>query len=70
MTSIRMCIKCKVRKEQYSMHRFQLKNKKICQYNNIGRSFYICETCFENTKLNKFFKKYFKIEVDCEGVIN
>ncbi len=52
---IRMCISCRTRYLQTDLIRLQCINRDLVLYTNIGRSFYICKTCF-NTKEKKLLK--------------
>ncbi len=47
---IRMCISCRVRQEKNLLNRFQCKEKKLGKFDGVGRSFYICDDCMEDTK--------------------
>lgn len=57
--AIRMCIVCKERFEQNSLHRFRIQKDTLCQKINHGRSVYLCDTCiFSKDKiLQKAFCK-------------
>lgn len=52
---IRMCINCRDRALQTDLIRLQCKDKILIHYTNLGRSFYICQTCVE-TKDKKLLK--------------
>ena len=48
--TIRTCISCKSKIEQKMLNRLQCKDKVLIKYSGIGRSFYICNDCLEQTK--------------------
>ncbi len=52
---IRMCISCRTKALQTDLIRLQCKDKMLMYYTNFGRSFYICQTCFD-TKDKKLLK--------------
>ena len=61
---IRMCIMCRGRFLQNSLIRLQCKQKKLIKYSNIGRSFYICQSCLDNKKLFKMLSHICKREAE------
>jgi len=56
-----MCVVCKSRLSQAEMLRLQCKNKEILPFNGIGRSFYICNDCINDKKLDKIIQRICKI---------
>ncbi len=48
-----MCINCKGRFHQDELHRFQCVARTLRHFSGEGRSFYICSTCLEDSKLAK-----------------
>jgi len=52
---IRMCINCRERALQTDLLRLQYKDGTLMYYTHCGRSFYICQTCF-NAKDKKLLK--------------
>jgi len=57
-----MCVVCRERLEQSSMNRYQCIEKEIVPFSGIGRSFYICNNCINNKKLDKIIQKICKID--------
>ncbi|MCG3659254.1 DUF448 domain-containing protein [Aliarcobacter butzleri] len=59
---LRTCIFCKGKFEQKELLRLKCKDKKLSLYDNLGRSFYICEACILKfqTMNEKDYKKYEK----------
>lgn len=55
---LRMCVVCRSKLEKTSLLRLKCKDKKLIQYDGIGRSFYICYNCMEEN----FDKNAGKIE--------
>lgn len=51
---LRTCVFCREKIEQKELLRFSCQNKKLVQYNNYGRSFYICRAC--STKIQSELK--------------
>ncbi len=52
--AIRSCVVCRKRIAQRLLNRLQCNNKKLTAFTGIGRSFYVCNNCLENTsKLEK-----------------
>ena len=47
---IRTCISCRNKIEQERLNRFQCIKKQIIAYSGIGRSFYICLDCLNQSK--------------------
>ena len=47
---IRTCVSCRTKDSQKLLNRLQCKAKKIMKYTGVGRSFYICHNCLEDTK--------------------
>ena len=47
---LRTCIACRVTFEQDKLYRLQCIDKKISNFTGIGRSFYFCNRCLEDTK--------------------
>jgi predicted RNA-binding protein YlxR (DUF448 family) len=70
-----MCINCRIRALQNDLMRLQYKERKLVNYTNFGRSFYICKTCFEARDkrllkaLSRACKKEIKI-IDLECLID
>ena len=56
---IRMCVNCRERFLQTDLIRLQKDGDKVYKYKGIGRSFYICKDCLENS--NFLLKKVSKI---------
>jgi predicted RNA-binding protein YlxR (DUF448 family) len=56
--TIRTCISCRDKYEQKTLNRLQCIDKKLQKYSGIGRSFYICNDCLDNT--NKLEKALYK----------
>jgi len=56
---IRMCISCRVKLNQNSLIRLQCIDKKLSQFTGTGRSFYLCQSCCEDTKrvLNSIYRQ-------------
>lgn len=54
---IRMCIVCRDRFEQRALYKFKIVSEKITQDVKYGRSFYLCQFCFE--KEDKILQKAF-----------
>ena len=44
------------------MNRYQCIEKEIVPFSGIGRSFYICNNCINNKKLDKIIQKICKID--------
>lgn len=59
-TKIRMCVVCKNRFSQDTLHRFKCTGSEIVKHDNIGRSFYVCSVCLSE-KENQLTKKLSKI---------
>ena len=47
---IRMCVCCRLRFNKYYLLRLQCIDKSIVSFTNSGRSFYLCEACYNDTK--------------------
>ncbi len=47
---IRMCVSCRVRFPKTNLLRLQCIDKKLSQFDGIGRSFYLCSQCCDDTK--------------------
>ena len=60
--TLRTCILCREKLEQKELFRLKCEDKKLVQYNNYGRSFYICKGCIEVIQSDIGQKKYKKIE--------
>lgn len=45
MIKIRMCIVCRNRFAQSSLLRLQIKDNRLINFTNTGRSFYLCDDC-------------------------
>lgn len=52
-TPVRMCILCRSRRPQNTLLRLQCQHKKLVRFTGSGRSFYLCESCFEQKKLDR-----------------
>ena len=48
-----MCIVCRRRMAQKSLLRLQCRQKALVRFTGSGRSFYLCESCFEEKKLER-----------------
>ncbi len=48
-----MCIVCRNRMAQKSLLRLQCRPDGIFPFSGSGRSFYLCEPCFDDKKLNR-----------------
>ena len=59
---LRTCIVCRKKFEQKELLRFKCENKKLVQYNNYGRSFYICETCSNQIQTDLKLKDLKRLE--------
>jgi len=46
----RMCISCRERDAQSKLFRAKCRDGELSAFNGYGRSFYICQVCFENDK--------------------
>lgn len=46
---IRTCIACRLKYEQNILHRLQCIDKKISKFTGLGRSFYLCNKCIDDT---------------------
>jgi len=57
-----MCVVCKNRLLQNEMLRLQCKNQEILPFNGMGRSFYICNDCINDKKLDKIIQRICKID--------
>lgn len=54
--AIRTCICCRGKFDQKDLNRLKCEDKKIIEYNHIGRSFYVCNECLsaeDNKSLNR-----------------
>ncbi|GGD31719.1 hypothetical protein GCM10012288_02090 [Malaciobacter pacificus] len=59
---LRTCIVCRKKFEQKELLRFKCENEKLVQYNNYGRSFYICETCSKQIQTDLKVKDLKRLE--------
>jgi len=57
-----MCVVCRGRFEQHTMLRLQCKDKQIVPFSGMGRSFYICNNCINDKKLDKIIQKICKVD--------
>ncbi|WP_370583465.1 DUF448 domain-containing protein [Nitratiruptor sp. YY08-14] len=57
-----MCIHCRKREPQEKLIRVQCIEKKITRYQGVGRSFYICNSCLDDKKLQKSLARICKID--------
>jgi predicted RNA-binding protein YlxR (DUF448 family) len=64
----RMCVVCRERLPQQSMHRLQCKNSEIMLFSGIGRSFYLCKNCENSKKLDKIIKRICKKNISIEKI--
>ena len=48
---VRMCVQCRVRATQNTLLRLQCSNKNLTVFSGEGRSFYLCEDCFEHKNI-------------------
>jgi uncharacterized protein len=64
--AMRMCIVCRGRFPQKGLYRFQEENKKLVNFQKVGRSFYVCAKCIESEKnrLIKILNHKFKIKYE------
>jgi predicted RNA-binding protein YlxR (DUF448 family) len=69
---MRMCVNCRTRANQTDLIRLQCKDKMLMYYTHDGRSFYICQNCFDTKDkkllkaLSRACKKEIKItELEC-----
>ena len=56
---IRMCISCRKRFSKKDLLRLQCIDKKLIKYDGIGRSFYVCNDCCDDTKrvINSIYRQ-------------
>jgi len=59
-----MCVVCRSRLLQAEMLRVQCKNFEIIPFSGEGRSFYICESCINDKKLDKIIQRVCKVKKD------
>ncbi|WP_258864861.1 DUF448 domain-containing protein [Helicobacter sp. MIT 14-3879] len=57
-----MCIVCRYRFNQKSLLRLQIKNEKLLNFTNQGRSFYLCKCCISTKDCIKAICKINKIK--------
>ncbi|BCD67577.1 DUF448 domain-containing protein [Nitratiruptor sp. YY09-18] len=57
-----MCIHCKNRFYQNELYRLQCKEKRIYAFSGFGRSFYLCKSCIDDTKLPKSLARICKVD--------
>ncbi len=50
---VRMCILCRSRRAQNTLLRLQCHDKNLVRFTGAGRSFYLCESCFDHKKLDR-----------------
>ncbi len=48
---VRMCILCRTKAAQHTLIRLQCEEKILKPFSGIGRSFYLCKACAEDTKV-------------------
>ncbi|WP_246059160.1 DUF448 domain-containing protein [Campylobacter troglodytis] len=62
----RMCVLCRIKAEQKSLIRLQIKNSQIIKFTGKGRSFYICKNCTKSDekKLIRAFSKINKGKIE------
>lgn len=63
---IRMCIICKIRKNQIDLKRFQVSLNEVLFQFNSGRSMYLCDECLkkDDSDFLKSLQKVIKINID------
>lgn len=59
-----MCIKCRNRLQQDNLIRLQIKDGGIIEWENIGRSFYLCEDCITSGNCINSIYKANKIKIN------
>jgi predicted RNA-binding protein YlxR (DUF448 family) len=64
----RMCVVCRERLPQQSMHRLQCKNSELMLFSGSGRSFYLCKNCENSKKLDKIIKRICKKNISIEKI--
>ena len=69
MKKVRMCIKCRQRKQQNLLLRLQIKNGELVCFTNSGRSFYLCESCIQNKNCTQCINKNTKGNIDSNTLI-
>lgn len=47
----RMCIQCRTRAPQHTLLRLQCTHQSLTSHSGVGRSFYLCEACFEHKNI-------------------
>lgn len=57
---IRTCISCRKKQEQNLLNRLQCKEKKLSFFTGSGRSFYICDDCLDDKRLEKALYRHCK----------
>ncbi len=55
-----MCVACRGRFEKKSLTRLQQKEECIVPFQGVGRSFYLCRDCINDTKKIKGLTKRFR----------
>jgi predicted RNA-binding protein YlxR (DUF448 family) len=63
-----MCVVCRERFSQQSMHRLQCKNSEFMLFSGSGRSFYLCKNCENSKKLDKIIKRICKKNISVEKI--
>ncbi len=48
--TMRTCVSCREKITQKLLNRLQCIDKRLIKFTSIGRSFYICNDCLDNTK--------------------
>ena len=59
-----MCVSCRGRFSQTEMLRLQYQNDEIQKFSGFGRSFYVCEKCINDKKLDKIMQRVCKVNKD------
>ena len=56
---IRTCIVCRDKFDKNDLLQLQCKDKKLTSFNGVGRSFYLCSKCCDDTKrvLNSIYRQ-------------
>jgi len=64
----RMCVSCRSRLSQNSMLRLQCKEGDLLRFSGEGRSFYVCNTCKNDKKLDRIIKRICKKNINTEKI--
>ena len=57
---IRMCIVCRERISQSKLLRLQCRSQALMKFEGMGRSFYICENCFNAKNIQRVLARQCK----------